>query len=213
MKNQLDKIIYFVKNTGDKVIVLKDDSEFVVMPLDEYEGLFRHKKAVSEMTEEEILSRVNREIALWRESQKNISEAEDKDYFKRKQLADDDFYYRGTKDFETDDNWVEPDWQDDELEDLKDDSSPLYPVEEDDFDFQEDENFDPGVDYPENKKGAEDVSLPLNNRPENFVPKSEPITRPKTKINNFGYSNPIDTGEVSGTYGDNFEHIPPPPNR
>ncbi|HOZ36401.1 MAG TPA: hypothetical protein PLR18_01045 [bacterium] len=212
MKNQLDKIIYFVKNTGDKVIVLKDNSEFIIMPLDDYEGLFRHKKELAALSEEEMLSRVNREIALWRESQKicvgEVIPPEEKNinFYPSARLRDDNFYYNHLDEAVDEDLWVEPDWTEDGDEDY------------DEFDPEEELDLPPDFfgpeEKPENKKGADDISLPLEHRDSEYKPTSD-RPAPKKRINNFGYANPIDTdGPVSERgYGESYDHIPPPPSR
>ncbi len=223
MTNQLDKIIYFVKRTGDKVIVLKDDSEFVIMPLDDYDGLFHHKKQLAQLSEEEMLSRVNREIALWRESQKSLSELDEADEYKSEYYAprryrDNDFSYRLPDRLSADDRWVEPDWQDED--DYKEDD---YFEEEDvepfDFSLAQGLRELPDLEWSENKKGADDVSLPWETSvPATEKKESAPTAKaaPPKRINNFGYANPVDTDEPSTperSYGENYDHIPPPPSR
>lgn len=69
MPNQFDRIINFVKKTGDKTIVIKEDAEFVIAPLLEYEKLIDAKHDIKKLSEEELLDKINREIAVWRESQ------------------------------------------------------------------------------------------------------------------------------------------------
>ncbi len=225
MKNQLDKIIYFVKNTGDKVIVLKDDSEFVVIPLDDYESLFHQKKQLAALSEEEMLSRINREIALWRESQRALADLAEEDYDEEdyydddyedhlppSRLRDDDFYYHHLDEVGDDDRWVEPDWLEDE-----EDEGPF-----DEFDPEAEFDLPPELlgedELFENKKGAEDVSLPWENEKPVQGPKpaaEQPVIQPKKKINNFGYPNPADTAESAQerAYGEDYDHIPPPPSR
>lgn len=69
MPNQLDRIISFVKKTGDKTIVIKDDSEFIIAPLVEYERLLDLHSGIKNLSEEELLNKINRDVALWRASQ------------------------------------------------------------------------------------------------------------------------------------------------
>jgi len=209
MKNQLDKIIYFVKNTGDKVIVLKDDSEFVVIPLDDYEGLFHHKKQLASMSEEEMLSRINRDIALWRESQKEFIEEDEDDYYKTNDLEDEDFYYNNHLN-NSDDKWVEPDWQGDDDDD-DDYNEPVNFSSVDEFELSAELSTD--SDWPENKKGLDDVALPL--KEEKVI---EPIIQPQTpkkRVNNFGHPNPPDTNDLSQvrSSNDSYDQIVPPPSR
>ena len=69
MQNQLQKAINLAKITGDKIIVIdssKSDSAFVVMMLDEYEKFILGRNELRSLTEEELLDRINRDIAIWK---------------------------------------------------------------------------------------------------------------------------------------------------
>jgi hypothetical protein len=79
MKNQLQKALSLTKKTGDRLIVfdLSQDSEpFVVMDLNEYEKIVIGKSEVRGLTEDELLDKINRDIAIWR-SEQNHDEAND----------------------------------------------------------------------------------------------------------------------------------------
>ena len=72
MQNQLKKAISIAKKTGDRLIVYdlsKGDSAFVVMSLDEYEKLVTKKSEVRGLTEDELLDKINRDIAIWKSDQ------------------------------------------------------------------------------------------------------------------------------------------------
>ena len=69
MDNQLDKILSIIKRTGEKVILFKDDNEFVVSSLDNYSQLIQGDSPLSQLSESQMLDKINRDIALWRESQ------------------------------------------------------------------------------------------------------------------------------------------------
>jgi hypothetical protein len=164
------------------------------------------------MSEEEMLSRVNREIALWRESQKEFEEDEEaRDYPAVGRLRDDGFYYNNNFD-DFDDKWVESDWQDDEDyddDDAEDELEEFFPAE----DFELPPELSEDSDWAKDKKGLDDVALPL--REDKVI---EPVIRPKTspkRVNNFGYANPSDTDDSTEErgYGDDYDHIPPPPDR
>lgn len=73
MINQLDRILNFVKRTADKAILFKNDGEYVVMRLSDYENLLDEHNKVEEMTEGELLNKINREIAIWHQSQAELS--------------------------------------------------------------------------------------------------------------------------------------------
>lgn len=68
-QNQLDRIIRLVKRTGDRFVILDraTDEAMVVMNLDEYEDLLNTTTEVSNLAEEEMLSRLNHDINRWQE--------------------------------------------------------------------------------------------------------------------------------------------------
>jgi len=79
MQDQLQKAINLVKKTGDKLIVFdsaKPDNVFVVLSLKDYENLVLGKSEVRGLTEDELLDKINRDIAIWKSDQ---SEAENID--------------------------------------------------------------------------------------------------------------------------------------
>lgn len=68
-QKQLDRIIRLVKRTGDRFVILDRDTDeaMVVMNLDEYEDLLNTTTEVSDLAEEEMLSRLNHDINRWQE--------------------------------------------------------------------------------------------------------------------------------------------------
>lgn len=82
MFNQdFEKILDLVKKTGDKIVVMPEfAAPFVVVPFEQYESLLANRIDYSEMSEEEILHKVNRDIALWKQSQRDLGLTEDVDY-------------------------------------------------------------------------------------------------------------------------------------
>ncbi|MFH1456674.1 MAG: hypothetical protein ABIF17_01005 [Patescibacteria group bacterium] len=76
MKN-LDRVLDLIKKTGDKAIIVPvsgiwDSDPYVIVPIDQYKQIVSVKVNYAEMTEEEILNRVNREISLWKQSQREL---------------------------------------------------------------------------------------------------------------------------------------------
>ena len=72
MSNQLQKVISLAKKTGDRLIVFdpqNNSDTYVVMPLDEYEKLVIGKSEVRSLTEDELLDKINRDIAIWKSEQ------------------------------------------------------------------------------------------------------------------------------------------------
>jgi len=76
MKKQLQKAMDLASKTGDKIIVVNDekDSALVVMSLDDYEKLLTVEKFeknsvdnnINDLTEEELLDKINSDIISWK---------------------------------------------------------------------------------------------------------------------------------------------------
>lgn len=72
---QMDKVLQLAAKTGDKVIVLSEDHEpYVVMTVQEYEALLHGSSSVKDLSEDELLNKINRDIAVWKASQDNLSD-------------------------------------------------------------------------------------------------------------------------------------------
>ncbi|MDD4271508.1 MAG: hypothetical protein PHF50_01745 [Patescibacteria group bacterium] len=86
MQDQLQKAINLAKKTGDKLIVFdssKPDNMFVVMSLKDYENLVLGKSEVRGLTEDELLDKINRDIAIWKSDQEEAQNFEMiPDYFR-----------------------------------------------------------------------------------------------------------------------------------
>ncbi len=96
MQNQLQKAINLAKKTGDRLIVYdmsNGEDAYVVMGIDEYEKLVTGSVAVKDLTEDELLDKINRDIAVWKNEQNNKGEAEESDKKLEKKSADADFVY------------------------------------------------------------------------------------------------------------------------
>lgn len=79
MQDQLQKAINLVKKTGDKLIVYdssKPDNTFVILALKDYENLVLGKSEVRGLTEDELLDKINRDIAIWKSEQNLDNEIE-----------------------------------------------------------------------------------------------------------------------------------------
>lgn len=69
----LEHVLALARSTGDRVIVVdKDAADLVVMSLSEYERLIGYRETVQSLTEDELLDKINRDIAVWRQSQENF---------------------------------------------------------------------------------------------------------------------------------------------
>ncbi len=75
MLNQLQKAIDLIKKTGDKLVVFDsskpEEEAHVIMSLSDYEKLIQSNKEVKSLTENELLDKINRDIAIWRSEQEN----------------------------------------------------------------------------------------------------------------------------------------------
>jgi hypothetical protein len=67
----LEKLVNLLKKTGDKAIILNENGDpgYVIMTVNDYEDLILGKSGVSDLTEEELLDKINRDIAIWKDSQ------------------------------------------------------------------------------------------------------------------------------------------------
>ncbi|TSC95667.1 MAG: hypothetical protein Athens101410_423 [Parcubacteria group bacterium Athens1014_10] len=69
-KNSLDKIIKLIQRTGDKIIVVNEGEPcLVMMGFKEYEKLAFSKDSFKDLTKEELIDKINKEIAFYKEEQ------------------------------------------------------------------------------------------------------------------------------------------------
>ena len=118
MKRKFDKILSVIKRFGGKVVVLKDDAEFVVTSLDEYSRLIEGEEKLSNLSESEMLDKINRDIAAWRAAQNKLNQ---------KQNDEPCFLNEDDKNLDWDDSF---DFDDDETDNIND------------FDFKEADDED-----------------------------------------------------------------------
>ena len=70
---QIEKVFDLALKTGDKVIVLSDSHDpYVLMGLKDYEALLYGTSSVQDLSENELLDKINRDIAVWKASQANL---------------------------------------------------------------------------------------------------------------------------------------------
>jgi hypothetical protein len=71
MPNSLEKIIELIKKTGDNCIVLDKDGSpaYVIVSFSDYQKIVLGKSEVAGLTENELLSKINRDIAAWKGTQ------------------------------------------------------------------------------------------------------------------------------------------------
>jgi|WetSurMetagenome_2_1015567.scaffolds.fasta_scaffold822025_1 hypothetical protein len=95
MSAEFDKILKLLDREGDKVIIHSDDRNYVLMSLESFEKIKNRSLEsgfpVAELTEDQLLEKINNEIARWRESQ---VESENLPYFTAKDERAEDSHYR-----------------------------------------------------------------------------------------------------------------------
>jgi hypothetical protein len=72
MQNNLQKIVNLIKKTGDKLVVYdssKPSDTYVIMGLEDYESMVVKRSEVRGLTEDQLLDKINRDIAIWKSEQ------------------------------------------------------------------------------------------------------------------------------------------------
>jgi hypothetical protein len=66
--SQINRVIKLVRRTGDKAVIMDNESDSVMMlmDLDVYEKMLENSGRVETLTEEELMDRINRDVAVWR---------------------------------------------------------------------------------------------------------------------------------------------------
>ncbi|MFA6106875.1 MAG: hypothetical protein WC745_04365 [Patescibacteria group bacterium] len=103
MQNQLQRAMEIAKKTGDRLLVfdsVKSADPYVVLNLDEYERLAIKRADVRGLTEDELLDKINRDIAVWKSEREFFNE-----YLKRDDYEAD--YSDETEDDECEDEELE----------------------------------------------------------------------------------------------------------
>ena len=72
---KLQEVLNLVRQTGDKIIILDSESEpYVVMDLNNYRSLLREEANVTNISEEELLDKINRLISAWKATQPDLGD-------------------------------------------------------------------------------------------------------------------------------------------
>lgn len=87
---QLKQIIDLIKKTGDRLVILdQKGAGFVMMDVKDYEKLILAKSEVKDLTEDELLDKINRDIAIWKANQSQEAELDKMvDYDKMEKTQD-----------------------------------------------------------------------------------------------------------------------------
>lgn len=79
-KKTFSEIMDLIKDFGGKYIVVNDGKpEFVIMDIEEYKKFIAAKKRIDELSEFELVEKVNQDIAKWKmvQDEKRMSQIED----------------------------------------------------------------------------------------------------------------------------------------
>lgn len=72
MSDRLQRLIQLINKTGDKLIVFdsnQSDNCYVISSLKDYERLIKESGGVKGLTEDELIDKINRDIAVWKSDQ------------------------------------------------------------------------------------------------------------------------------------------------
>jgi aminoglycoside phosphotransferase family enzyme len=71
-EKSIQKVISLIRKTGDRMIIFDQEGfSYVLMNVDDYEDLLLARSGVAGLTEEELLDKINREIAVWKSNQED----------------------------------------------------------------------------------------------------------------------------------------------
>ncbi len=79
MDSQFKRIIKLIRKTGDKLVVFdhnEPENAYAIMNLDEYEKISESSSDLAGLTEDEMIDKINRDIALWKNDTDSESESE-----------------------------------------------------------------------------------------------------------------------------------------
>jgi len=117
----IQKVFNLINKTGDRCIVLSEqqDDAYVIMSLQEYERMTIGRSAVTDLTEEELLDRINRDIAVWKSQQEtDDAEVEQEAPVDNQQFigsgAEHDTLANKSENFPYNRYWEQPDFEEDE---------------------------------------------------------------------------------------------------
>ncbi len=66
----IDKVLELVAKTGDKVIIMSETQEpMVIMGFRDYDHLLISAAGVNHLTEAQLMDKINRDIAIWKAAQ------------------------------------------------------------------------------------------------------------------------------------------------
>ena len=85
MDNQLEKALRLARKNNDRLIIYDSanpGNALAVIPLDEYEKKSHEPREIRDLTEQELLDKINRDIAIWKNEQNIVDSEDDEGFFK-----------------------------------------------------------------------------------------------------------------------------------
>ena len=68
----LKKILDLLRKTGDRFIMEDEEGNlFVLLPANDYENLLLKHSEIKDFSEEELLNKINKDVAIWKASQED----------------------------------------------------------------------------------------------------------------------------------------------
>lgn len=104
--HSLGQVLELIQKTGDRCIVLpqNDEKPYVILSLPEYERLVLGKSDVTSLTEDELLDKINRDIAIWKTQQELDNETEAEDNWLKNRKKEQNSWADQNFDFEDEDD-------------------------------------------------------------------------------------------------------------
>lgn len=105
MLSQIEKAINLAKKTGDRLIIfdhINTDRAMVVLGLNEYEQLLDNRPEPESLTEEQLLDRINRDIATWKDTNNSEDDDSEEEHFFSPKLAENKVFeetFAGAEDY------------------------------------------------------------------------------------------------------------------
>lgn len=95
----IKKIINLIEKTGDRCVVVdkEGDPAYVILSFSAYEKIINNEDDVSGLSEDQLLEKINRDVATWKESQneaklQNFASLEEV-FEGEKEQAEDKYYF------------------------------------------------------------------------------------------------------------------------
>jgi len=99
--NNWQRILDLIRKTGDRFILEDDQGNgFVVLNVNDYENLVLKTSTVKDLSEEELLNKINKDIAIWQSTNEAERLPQNWDELKEKveNIEEDHYYFEPIED-------------------------------------------------------------------------------------------------------------------